>query len=405
METSDFTNHPEVKNILSELSPVISKKVFSDTIDKEGNQYIDLVQEGGGVLGIALLGYTYVLEQMGIRFFSLGGTSAGAINTLLLGALGSVDEPKSEKILAILANKNLFDLVDGPFNVKKLIKSIIDNGWIGAKIFWGISIIFHFMKNNGLNPGNNFVDWITKILADQKIATTSELLKLRQRPPGLLLRSGINGSVDDMIPSLKIISADITTESRIIFPEMNLLYWNEPANVKPAYYLRASMSIPGFFYPFKVNVGESVKKSDWEEIVKYYGDVPKEAVFVDGGIMSNFPIDVFHNRNRIPRLPTFGVKLGDDRDIANKSGSVPSFLMSIFNSARHVLDYQFLLKNEDFEKLIAKIDVGQHNWLNFSIKDDAKIDLFLRGANTAKDFLIKFDWEGYKNIRKKLIVE
>ena len=37
------------------------------------------MQEGGGVWGIALLGYTYILEKMGIRFFSLAGTSAGAI--------------------------------------------------------------------------------------------------------------------------------------------------------------------------------------------------------------------------------------------------------------------------------------------------------------------------------------
>ena len=36
---------------------------YSDIVDEFGNQYVDLVQEGGGVLGIALLGYTYVLEE------------------------------------------------------------------------------------------------------------------------------------------------------------------------------------------------------------------------------------------------------------------------------------------------------------------------------------------------------
>ena len=36
--------------------------------------------EGGGVLGIALTGYTYILEQAGIRFLGVGGTSAGSIN-------------------------------------------------------------------------------------------------------------------------------------------------------------------------------------------------------------------------------------------------------------------------------------------------------------------------------------
>lgn len=38
------------------------------------------VMEGGSVLGIALTGYTYVLQQAGIRFLGIGGTSAGSIN-------------------------------------------------------------------------------------------------------------------------------------------------------------------------------------------------------------------------------------------------------------------------------------------------------------------------------------
>ena len=40
--------------------------------DAEGNRYVDLVMEGGGVLGIALVGYTYVLESLGLLFVGLG---------------------------------------------------------------------------------------------------------------------------------------------------------------------------------------------------------------------------------------------------------------------------------------------------------------------------------------------
>ena len=35
----------------------------SDVKDKFGHQYVDLVQEGGGIHGVALAGYTYVLEK------------------------------------------------------------------------------------------------------------------------------------------------------------------------------------------------------------------------------------------------------------------------------------------------------------------------------------------------------
>ena len=48
---------------------------------------VDLVQQGGTMLGIGLLGYTYIMERAGIRFRNMAGTSAGAINTLLLAAL------------------------------------------------------------------------------------------------------------------------------------------------------------------------------------------------------------------------------------------------------------------------------------------------------------------------------
>ncbi|MFN4080447.1 MAG: patatin-like phospholipase family protein, partial [Saprospiraceae bacterium] len=99
----------------------------SDVVDAEGNQYVNLVQEGGGVLGIALLGYTYILEMMGIRFMKMAGTSAGAINTMMLTALGEKHEMKSLRILELLSAKPLFDFVDGSALARRLIKTIVSN--------------------------------------------------------------------------------------------------------------------------------------------------------------------------------------------------------------------------------------------------------------------------------------
>jgi len=64
----------------------LDKKIYSDAIDEAGNQYVDIVMEGGGVLGVALIGYLYTLEEAGIRFGSIGGTSAGSIAAMLLAA-------------------------------------------------------------------------------------------------------------------------------------------------------------------------------------------------------------------------------------------------------------------------------------------------------------------------------
>lgn len=107
MKVIDFTEDKKIQSIIAGLKRDHPNKIYSDVIDEEGNQYVDLVQEGGGVLGVALLGYTYVLEEMGIRFFSLAGTSAEAINTLLLASAGVVDKPKTKrKIRAVSSIEN-----------------------------------------------------------------------------------------------------------------------------------------------------------------------------------------------------------------------------------------------------------------------------------------------------------
>src|SRR6185437_13130898 len=90
--TEDFINNKEVLTCLDQLNKAFPKDtnplIVSDVLDQYGNQYVNLVQKGGGVLGVALVGYTYILEKMGIRFVRLAGTSAGAINTALMTVIG-----------------------------------------------------------------------------------------------------------------------------------------------------------------------------------------------------------------------------------------------------------------------------------------------------------------------------
>jgi NTE family protein len=61
-----------------------------------------------------------------------------------------------------------------------------------------------------------------------------------------------------------------------------------------------------------------------------------------------------------------------------------------------------MVKNPDCKDLLCCIDTGPHNWLNFHISDEDKLDLFRRGAAAAASFLLSFDWMGYKEIRKNL---
>ena len=144
----DFTQQPELLACLKKLNDTFNingnnngrEFIISDVLDKDGHQYVNLVQKGGGVLGVALVGYTYILEKMNIRFIRLAGTSAGAINTALMTVTGAKPDennpakikgnkkiPKSESILEAICNLNFFDLVDGHPAARLIIKNFITN--------------------------------------------------------------------------------------------------------------------------------------------------------------------------------------------------------------------------------------------------------------------------------------
>lgn len=386
----------------------VDRKPFSDIIDSSGNQYVELVLEGGGVLGVALIGYTYVLEQMGIRFYSLAGTSAGSINAMLFAGLGDVSILKSERVLEVLINKNLYDFVDGGDDSKDFIKALLEKAKRLKLIWKGWQVIDEIIDDLGLNPGDNFLNWLTGFLNDNGIKTLSDLNdRFVKIPPDIIIRDGISKTIDELKPRLAIISSDLTTETKVEFPRMASLYSVNPDKDNPAIYVRASMSIPYFFVPLRIAgipQGDEAKKN-WEETVSFMGELPHECVFVDGGLLSNFPIDVFHKFNSVPRLPTFGIRLGDNRDDANKISNPTNLFGAMFNSLRHLHDYDFILKNPDYRMLIEKIDIGYHHWLNFEITDDAKLDFLIRGAKAADRFLRRFDWIKYKKVREQLIVK
>ena len=129
LSVDDFITNPAVVECVNKLKthfpPGSDNFIISDVLDKENHQYVNLVQKGGGVLGVALVGYTYILELMGIRFIRLAGTSAGAINTALLTVLGKKEEAKSVKVLDIICKLNFFNIVDGHPAARWLIKNFI----------------------------------------------------------------------------------------------------------------------------------------------------------------------------------------------------------------------------------------------------------------------------------------
>lgn len=470
----DFTGQPEVKAVMEELNQkfLAKKRIVSDVLDEQGNQYVNLVQEGGGVLGVALVGYTYVLEEMGIRFMRLAGTSAGAINTAMMAVIGEKEEKKSGAILQHLSSKDLFEFVDGHPVAKKIIKKVITNKsfvkqsvkllkylllalaffvlldvvglglqhkfiWFSAVtrvsfvftgallllcgylLWYGRHLLGRFKDCGfGINPGDDFHLWIRRIMEANGVNTIDKLkAKSEKLPQGVCVR-GRNSSIDSLRslnPDITLITSDLITENKIEFPKMYDLFTDQSANadgpLHPSDFVRASMSIPIFFESFTIsNIdrhNEVIRKS-WEKHFSMAADaIPSEARFVDGGVLSNFPMSIFYNPEvRVPRLPTFGVRLGGGvPDYDTASFSFGTYFRKIFNTVRYFYDKDFLLKNRLYAKGIGHIDTSKFNWLNFGLSDEEKKALFLQGVLAAKQFLIGkdgFDWEAYKADRMAL---
>ena len=481
----DFTQHDAVTTILEQLQARFGseyeKLEVSDTLDEYGHQYVNLVQKGGGVLGIALVGYTYVLEMVGIRFLKLAGTSAGAINTALLAAIDypadshhlpkQAKDTKSFIVLDYLCKLQLFDLVDGHPIARGLIRRLTTStqskakvkryalaialavvalfgldvlllglrhygAWaeamaqlffvlsgfvltaIGGMVFYGLHLLDRFKSRGyGINPGNYFYQWIEQMFEENGISNTKQLQHKVARPvPGLRLRRPHPLGLENLTGDVTFIASEIVSKNKIEFPKMCGLFSSEPNALHPARFVRASMAIPLFFESHLIpgiDLNNLAVQDAWKHFFRVEPEcIPPMARLVDGGVLSNFPINVFYNREiEVPRLPVFGIDLDDSPLPAGAKGTAVSdvstwrlgaYLKHLLDTLRGYYDKDFLLKNDMFQRGIGKILLPDFNWLNFGLTDEEKMKLFVRGAQAAQQFLEKFDWSTYLAARADL---
>ena len=163
----------------------------------------NLVFEGGGVKGIAYVGALSVLEEKGIlqQIERVGGTSAGAINAVLLG-LGYTRE-EMERILSGLDFRNFLD----------------DS--------WGIARdTDRLLTTFGWYRGDFFHQWIGKLIKDKAGTADATFRDLRD-----------HGGFADMY----FIGTNLSTGFGEVFS------FEHTPRVRVADAVRISMSIPLFF--------------------------------------------------------------------------------------------------------------------------------------------------------------
>ena len=224
----------------------------------------DLVLEGGGVKGIGLVGAISVLERRGWKFSRIAGTSAGAIVGALVAAGFTADE-----LTAIMKEVNYLKFRDGG--------GILDHLGVFGK---GLALLVE----KGVYEGNYLKEWLGSLLKDRKNVETFAQLPYsdadRQLPEAQRYR-------------LVVMTSDISQGCLRRFPWEYDHYGLRPDEQRVVDAVRASMSIPFFYEPVKLDATNN--STSW---------------LVDGGMLSNFPIDTFDRHDgQAPRWPTFGIKL------------------------------------------------------------------------------------------------
>ena len=406
----DFLNDPDVRALSEKMrqNAAAKKYLASDLIlEREGKtlQFVDLVMEGGGTLGIALVGYIYALEQADIRFLGVGGSSVGAIVALILSCLGKRTEEKGAMLAEILSGMDMRSFIDGktfPAALSRLLGS--ENASVKKlrMTFLAALSVRSLTKRLGLNPGDKFLEWLMSCLANSGVNTMEDAQSIIGYIPEELTHRSKGRDFIKPEASLKLVAADLTTSSKVVFPEMAPLYWENTEAINPAYFARASMSIPGFFQPLEISGVSSISgvSEKWKNLCSFKGDVPDKITFADGGLLSNFPISLFH-KPRVPNAPTFGARLGSYSRVVNEISTIGNYAGNLFNAMRHYSDFEFIYQNPDYRRLIAYIPTAGHNWLNFNMTEDEKLVLFKKGMAAAYDFLESFDWLTYKEIRRE----
>lgn len=229
----------------------------------------------------------------------------------------------------------------------------------------------------------------TEFESDNEIPDESTLLgAFADRTNNFLDRKGIHKEI-------VLVSADIANEMKVEFPAMHDLYWGDDKTISPARYVRMSMSIPFFFAPIRILFDK--KKQDyiykaWQESTgskKLFEEGKDTGFFVDGGLLSNFPVNVFYNPEiPLPSRPTIGVRLQYEDDSApDNIKSELGLIGSLVSTMRFFYDREFIRKHKMFRRTVRSIDTGSIHWLNFNMSDNEKIELFFRGALAATIFL------------------
>jgi NTE family protein len=292
----------------------------------------DAVFSGGGVKGIALAGAVAAAEEAGYsEWVRLAGTSAGAIAAMAL-AVG-------------------YDAA----GMRKALEET-DYNRIGESSN-PIRRAFNLVRHHGLTRGTGLTDWIEGLLKDAPTPVRTF------------------GELDGR---LQVVGCDLAHSRLVVFPEDLSLYEDEKGNpIRPdefpvAEAVRVSSGYPYFFPPLALR----------DRVTK------KDAVLVDGGVASAFPVFLFDRP--APRQPTWGFRLhagmGLEKPSHREIGGIDwpiEMARAILDTAMNAFDTRDVL---GFGDRVVSIPTGDVETLDFNLSASDREFLFRSGHEAGAAF-------------------
>ena len=367
----------------------------------------DMVFEGGGAKGMVFVGAMKEFEARGHTHDRLLGTSAGAITASLLAAGYSSDE-----MMAALAEKKdgksvFSDFMGDPgsFDNSPLVKEgalakllteidiplipdAIEKHLDQAIIKWIASSskakhLFSFVELGGWYSAENFLKWISN--------------KLDSGEHNGNLRNFSNMTLEQFHKAtgkdLSLVGSDTTMEMMLV------LNHRTAPNLPVIWAVRMSMSIPLLWQ-------EVVWQKEWGH---YRGQEMEGHTIVDGGLLSNFPIELF-----ISDLKTVTDVMGDKTSqhvlgmLIDESLSVPGAqkvkgdvgqdkfgisqlatvqrLTGLMNTVLGARDKSVI---EAFENLVARMPAKDYGTTEFDMSDERRETLVEAGQTAMQEYFDK----------------
>ncbi|GAA1869543.1 patatin-like phospholipase family protein [Brevibacterium marinum] len=317
----------------------------------------DLVLEGGGAKLPGLVGAVDALSSADYSIHRIAGTSAGAI----VGALTTAGFPP-ENLIETILDQDFTDFEDlGPaFHLVP---------WLG-KIQ---GLLFH----KGMYLGTALHDFLADALASQGIRTWGDL---RLHDPHSALPW-------ERQYRLVVIVSDVSRGRMLRLPwDYESALGLDPDSQSVAEAVCASAATPFFFRPRSLPAAAGVAGGN-------------SVLGADGGLLSNFPVDIFDRKDERPaRWPTLGVMLSAREPADTQwrpNANTYQYVISLLSTMINAHDRRHIDEPSVTDRTIF-VDTSGHSSTDFALTREDKLGLIDAGQSAAGEFLSSWDWQAWK---------